>query len=186
MIKEGALWRPCGSSSGKCWRVAPLCAYVCVTVILDRKRLRCGLGIRCVSVRTVIKKHNTQSTKSCETSRRPLKRRAKLQGWWHLRWPAAIGPSACNWSYWGPDYGSFGKDNPRSSEGASDEMGTNTIITFFFFLVVVVCLTAAAGHGENDPLCEPLRTISSNTLKQCSAGQSRLFGRIKGLRGAVK
>lgn len=102
----------CGSSSGK-WCVS---VCVCVTVILDRKRLRCGLGIRCVSIRTVIKKHSTQSTKSRGRSRRPSKRgginrslhRAKLP-WWHLQWLAAIRPSVQQPSYWAEIMGALGK-----------------------------------------------------------------------------
>lgn len=56
------------------WEGLTCCAYVCVTVILDRKRLRCGLGIRCVSIRTVIKKYSTQSIKSCGRSHSSSKR----------------------------------------------------------------------------------------------------------------
>lgn len=83
MLKDGAPWRlqECqqGNSVGAVLGnvdVLHLSLCVCVTVILDRKRLRCGLGIRCVSVRTVIKKHSTQSTKSRGRSRRPSKKGA--------------------------------------------------------------------------------------------------------------
>lgn len=45
------------------WEMLMCCTFA-VCLVVDRKRLRCGLGIRCVSVRTVIKQYGTQSTKS--------------------------------------------------------------------------------------------------------------------------
>lgn len=100
------------------------CVCVCVTAFLDRKRLRSGLGIRCVSRRTVIKKHKTQSTKSCGTSQRPSKR-GELAHLCTVQICRVGSPSValCHRSVspavalLGGDYGSFAKDILRSGEG---------------------------------------------------------------------